>query len=238
MPARIARPCDAPPCRPPSQGLEAVGDAGGPPEGTRSGPRRHRRAAGRRATWRRPARAAWPPPPARGSAPWRSSSRWIARGSTSRSRVDPPAAQRGRDAGGLAGHPALRDLPEEGVGGGVARDVPSGPRMPSRSAGTSEPYGTEMFGTRGERLGETPISSSHTRAGVPLRLRDAAEPAETPAVADADLRRAQHEVGVLEARRVRPVDLEVPDHQLPGLDLDRRQVVHVDGAVARTAAAP
>ena len=46
-------------------------------------------------------------------------------------------------------------------------------------------------------------------------------------VAHAQLRRAQEQVGVLEARRVRAVEREVRGHQVAALDLDARQVLEV-----------
>ena len=57
-------------------------------------------------------------------------------------------------------------------------------------------------------------------------------------MAHADLRRAQHQEGVGKARRRGAVDLEMADRELARAQLDRGQILDVDGAVARTAAAP
>ena len=67
---------------------------------------------------------------------------------------------------------------------------------------------------------------------VPLRPRHLFEPDQATAVAHADLRRAEHEEGVLEARRVLAVKVDMGDGELTRADLDLAQILDVDGAVA------
>src|SRR5262245_28380712 len=69
-------------------------------------------------------------------------------------------------------------------------------------------------------------------AGVPLLPGDLAQAVETPAVAYADLRGSEHQEGLGKARRRGSVDFEVTDGELARAQLDRTQVVHIDGAVA------
>ena len=57
-----------------------------------------------------------------------------------------------------------------------------------------------MLGNFGDSEVDTPISSSQHLAGIPLLARHLAQAVEPPAVAHADLRRAQHQEGVGEAR--------------------------------------
>ena len=89
-----------------------------------------------------------------------------------------------------------------------------------------------MLGNFGDREVETPISSSQTWPVSHcwrVTLRSAGEAA---AVAHADLRGAEHQEGVGEARRGGAVDLEMADRELARAQLDRGQVLDVDGAVA------
>ena len=185
------------------------------------------------ATARRRRRAGPPPRTGRGTPPGAAArAGWPAR-SRSRSRTDPAGGQRGGHAGGLAGHPALRDLPEEGVRAGVAGDVPARrpgcpPARPGPASRTaprcSGPSATGSARRRSRRPTPWPVSHcSRVTRRRPRRRRLW----RTPICGAPSMRYACSNPGACG-----PVDLEVPDHQLARAELDRRQVLHVDGAVA------
>ena len=90
-----------------------------------------------------------------------------------------------------------------------------------------------MLGNFGDSEVDTPISSSQTWpvshcSRVTLRRPLRRRLWRTPICGA-----AQHQEGVGKARRRGPVDLEVADRELARAQLDRGQVLHVDGAVAR-----
>jgi hypothetical protein len=86
----------------------------------------------------------------------------------------------------------------------------------------------EMLGNLGDTLGVTPISSSNTCAGRPMRAQHLGDAGQAARVAHAQLRRAEEEKGVLEAGRMRPVEIEVARHEAVRADLDFALVVDVE----------
>ena len=140
--------------------------------------------------------------------------------------------QRRGDAGRLSGEPALRDLAQEGVRAGVAGDVPARAQDVVELGRHQRAVGHGDVGKLRRQRGRYADLVVPDLAGVPLLARDLAQTVEPPAVAHADLRRAQHEEGVGKARRRGPVDLEVAGRELARAQLDRGQVLDVDGAVA------
>ena len=69
----------------------------------------------------------------------------------------------------------------------------------------------------------------------PLAAQHRAHAAQAPRMAHADLRRAQHHVGILEARRVGAEVVEVRGHRAVRAHFHGRQVVDVERRVARLA---
>ena len=95
-----------------------------------------------------------------------------------------------------------------------------------------------MFGNLGETLGVTPIFVVQDLRARPLLARDPRDARQPARVAHAELRRAQHQERVLEARRMGAVEIQVLRHQPVRADLDFGLVVDVERGEARLAAAP
>src|SRR5262249_43719364 len=137
-----------------------------------------------------------------------------------------------RDAGRLAGQPALRDLAHERLCGRVAGDVAAGGEhvlevgRDDRAVRNGDGRELRVRRRRDADLVLVP------QPGLPVGARQLAEPVQAARVTDAELRCAREQPRMLETGRVRAEPPQVLDHPPARLELDRGQVVDVDAAVA------
>jgi len=142
----------------------------------------------------------------------------------------------GGEAGGgscrLPGHPALRDLAHERLGGGVAGHVAA-----------ADNHAVESF--RHQRTVRHRDRRELLRRGrgdadlvgvaypcLPVVGRHRVQARQAAGHPDADLRCGEHDPRILEAGRLFAEEVQMGDHSAAGLELDHAEMLHVEPAVA------
>ncbi len=139
--------------------------------------------------------------------------------------------QRGCHPSGLAGDPALRDLAHEAMRIAVARDVPAAGHQPVELLRDQRPVRNRNIGELGRHRRRYAHFVRQRHAQRPLASQHRADTGQAPGMSHADLRRAQHQESLLEARCVGAEIIEMRSHGAVRAHLHCRQVVHVEGRI-------